>query len=115
VVECPLVRPSSSVLTHYDDHLPAMVHDAIDWLRGGGITARYASNPWPSSAPQKPATAGSGRATSRKVPPHRGTRVIEPITVTTLDEAVTRLAEQANITKPTTLTVASTRTTPTKH
>jgi NAD(P)H-dependent FMN reductase len=45
------------VLTDYYGQIPATVHNAIDWLTG-----RYMTNHWPSSAPQKAATAEYGRA-----------------------------------------------------
>jgi NAD(P)H-dependent FMN reductase len=84
------------VLTHYHGHIPAMVHDTIDWL-----TRR-----WNHSAIHDKPLAIIGPAGDR----YKGvwsrhqtedsqciteTRVIEPITVTTLHEAVTKLVEQA--------------------
>ena len=90
------------VLTDYHEYIPATVRNAVDWL----------TRPWNHSALQdKPLavigptegcysgawarhhTEGSGGFTE--------TLVIEPITVTTLCEAVTGLAEQANITRAT--------------
>jgi NAD(P)H-dependent FMN reductase len=90
------------VLTHYYGHIPAMVHNAIDWLTRRwnhsalhdkplaviGATEDGYSGVWSRHQTEEP----------QRIP---GTRVIEPITVTTLHEAVTKLAEQANITRPT--------------
>lgn len=87
------------VLTDYYGQIPATVHNAIDWLTRGwndgslhdkplaviGATEGRYSGVW-----SRHQTDGSGRIGE--------TRVIEPITVTTLHEAVTSLAEQANIT-----------------
>jgi NAD(P)H-dependent FMN reductase len=84
------------VLTHYHGRIPAMVHDAIDWL-----TRR-----WNHSAIHDKSLAIFGPAGDR----YKGvwsrhqtenpqcitkTRDIIPITLTTLHKAATRLAEQA--------------------
>jgi hypothetical protein len=93
-----------------------MVHDAIDWLTRRWNHSALRVKPLAVIGPTEAGYSGVwSRHQAERSRPIAGTRVIEPITVTTLDEAVTRLAEQANITNPTTLTVASTRTTPTKH
>jgi hypothetical protein len=57
---------AATVLTHYHGHIPAMVHKPSTGSRGGGITARYTTNSWPSSVPQATATARSGCTTKSK-------------------------------------------------
>ena len=87
------------VLTDYYGQIPATVHNAIDWLTRGwndgslhdkplaviGATEGRYSGVW-----SRHQTDGSSRDSE--------TRVIEPITVATLHEAITNLAGQANIT-----------------
>jgi NAD(P)H-dependent FMN reductase len=86
------------VLTDYYGQIPATVHNAIDWLTRGwndgslhdkplaviGATEGRYSGVW-----SRHQTDGYSRDGE--------TRVIEAITVTTLHEAVTNLAEQANM------------------
>jgi len=106
----PLPRPAAAlrnaaieahatmVLTHYYGHIPKMVHNAIDWLTRGWNHSALHDKPLAVIGPTKDGYSGiwSRHQTeeSRRI---AGARVIEPITVTTLHEAVTKLAEQANI------------------
>jgi NAD(P)H-dependent FMN reductase len=87
------------VLTHYYGHIPAMVHNAIDWLTRRWNHSALHDKPLGVIGPTEDGYSGvwSRQQTgeSRRI---AGTRVIEPITVTTLHEAVTKLAEQANMT-----------------
>jgi len=86
------------VLTHYYRHIPATVHNAIDWLTRRWNRGALHDKPLAVIGPTEDGYSGvwSRRHTeeSRRV---AGTRVIEPITVTTLHEAVAKLAEQAEI------------------
>ena len=68
---------SALVVTNYHGRVPTMVHNAIDWL-----TLR-----WNQSALHDKPLAVIGRADGR---------VVEPITVATLHEAVDKLAGEAN-------------------
>ena len=90
---------AAMVLTHYYGHIPAMVHNAIDWLTRRWNHSALHHKPLAVIGPTEDGYSGvwSRHQTdgSRRI---GGTRVIEPITVSTLHEAVTRLAEQANIT-----------------
>ena len=90
---------AAMVLTHYYGHIPAMVHNAIDWLTRRWNHSALHDKPL---AVIGPTAEGYGGVWSRHQTEGScrigGTRVIEPITVTTLQEAVTRLAEQADIT-----------------
>jgi NAD(P)H-dependent FMN reductase len=90
---------AAMVLTHYYGHIPAMVHNAIDWLTRRWNHSALHHKPLAVIGPTEDGYGGvwSRHQTdgSRRI---GGTRVIEPITVSTLHEAVTRLAEQANIT-----------------
>jgi NAD(P)H-dependent FMN reductase len=93
---------AAMVLTHYYGHIPAMVHNAIDWLTRRWNHSALHDKPLAVIGPTEDGYSGvwSRHQTeeSQRIP---GTRVIEPITVTTLHEAVTKLAEQANIARPT--------------
>jgi NAD(P)H-dependent FMN reductase len=90
---------AAMVLTHYYGHIPEMVHNAIDWLTRRWNHSALHDKPLTVIGPTEDGYSGvwSRHQTedSRRI---AGTRVIEPITVTTLHEAVTKLAEQANIT-----------------
>jgi NAD(P)H-dependent FMN reductase len=90
------------VLTHYYGHIPAMVHNAIDWLTRRWNHSALHDKPLAVIGPTKEGYSG---VWSRHQTEESGriaeTLVIEPITVTTLHEAVTKLAEQANITRAT--------------
>jgi NAD(P)H-dependent FMN reductase len=90
------------VLTDYHEHMPAPVRNAVDWLTRRRNHSALQDKPLAVIGPTQDCYRGawarhhideSGRFTE--------TLVIEPITVTTLCEAVTRLAEQAHITRAT--------------
>jgi NAD(P)H-dependent FMN reductase len=93
---------AAMVLTHYYGHIPATVHNAIDWLTRRWNHHALHDKPLAVIGPTEDGYSGiwsrHQTAESQRIP---GTRVIEPITVTTLHEAVTKLAEQANITRAT--------------
>jgi NAD(P)H-dependent FMN reductase len=93
---------AAMVLTHYYGHIPAMVHNAIDWLTRPRNHGALHDKPLAVIGPTEDGYSGvwSHHQTeeSQRIP---GARIIEPITVTTLHEAVTKLAEQANITRAT--------------
>jgi hypothetical protein len=84
------------VITSYRGRIPSMVHGAIDWL-----TRR-----WRDGALHDKPLAVVGRSTgyytgvwSRQVEDTRGglgPRVIEPLTVPTLREAITKLADEVH-------------------
>jgi NAD(P)H-dependent FMN reductase len=88
------------VLTHYYGHIPAMVHNAIDWLTRRWNHSALHHKPLAVIGPTE---GGYSGVWSRHQTEESGriaeTLVIEPITVTTLHEAVAKLAEQANITR----------------
>jgi NAD(P)H-dependent FMN reductase len=90
------------VLTDYHEYIPAPVRNAVDWLTRRRNHSALQDKPLAVIGPTDDCYSGawarhyieeSGRFTE--------TLVIEPITVTTLCEAVTGLAEQANITRAT--------------
>jgi NAD(P)H-dependent FMN reductase len=89
-------------LTDYYGRIPPMVHNAIDWLTRRWNHSALHDKPLAVIGPTE---GGYGGVWSRHQTeePQRipGARVIEPITVTTLHEAVTKLAEQANLTRAT--------------
>jgi len=107
----PLPRPAAAlrnaaieahatmVLTHYYGHIPAMVHNAIDWLTRRWNHSALHDKPLAVIGPTEDGYSGvwsrHQTAQSRRI---AGARVIEPITVTALHEAVTKLAEQASVT-----------------
>jgi NAD(P)H-dependent FMN reductase len=88
------------VLTHYYGHIPATVHNAIDWLTRRWNHSALHDKPLAVIGPTENGYSG---VWSRHQTEESGgiaeTLVIEPITVTTLHEAVAKLAEQANITR----------------
>jgi NAD(P)H-dependent FMN reductase len=90
---------AAMVLTHYDGHIPPMVHNAIDWLTRRWNRSALHNKPLAVIGPTEDGYSGvwSRHQTeeSRRI---AGTRVIEPITMATLHEAVRRLTEQANMT-----------------
>ena len=87
------------VLTHYYGHVPAMVHNAIDWLTRRWNHGVLHDKPLAIIGPAAEGYSGVwSRHQSGESRRLGETRVIEPITVTTLQEAVKRLAEQADIT-----------------
>jgi len=87
------------VLTHYYGHIPPSVRNAIDWLTLRWNHSALHDKPLAVIGPTENGYNGVwSRHRTEESPPIAGARVIEPITVTTLHEAVTKLAEQANIT-----------------
>jgi hypothetical protein len=84
------------IVTSYRGRIPSMVHSAIDWL-----TRR-----WRDGALHDKPLAVVGRSTgcytgvwSRQIEDTRGglgPRVIEPLTVPTLREAITKLADEVH-------------------
>jgi len=91
---------AAMVLTHYYGHIPAMVHNAIDWLTRRWNHSALHRKPLAVIGPTEDGYSGVWSRHHTEESRHiGGTRVIEPITVATLHEAVTKLAEQANLTK----------------
>lgn len=89
---------AAMVLTHYYGHIPAMVHNAIDWLTRRRDHSKLRDKPL--------AVIGATEGGYSGVWSHHQTgefsrtaraRVIEPITVATLHEAVRKLTEQLNV------------------
>jgi hypothetical protein len=98
---------AAMVLTHYYGHMPAMVHNAIDWLTRRWNHSALHAKPLAIIGPTKDGYSGVwSRHQTEESRPLPGNSIIEPITVTTLHEAVTRLAERADMT---TLTRVNTR------
>jgi NAD(P)H-dependent FMN reductase len=89
---------AAMVLTHYYGHIPATVHNAIDWLTRRWNRSALHDKPLAVIGPTEGGYSGvwSRHQTeeSRRI---TGALVIEPITVTTLHEAVAQLAQQAKI------------------
>jgi NAD(P)H-dependent FMN reductase len=86
------------VLTHYYGHIPATVHNAIDWLTRRWNHGALHDKPLAVIGPTAEGYSGVwSRHQTDESRPASGNRIIEPITVTTLHEAVTRLAEQSEI------------------
>jgi NAD(P)H-dependent FMN reductase len=95
------------VVTHYFGRIPATVHNAIDWLTRQWNHSALHDKPLAVIGPTGDGYSGVwSRRQAEESRPVLGNRIIEPITVTTLHEAVTRLTEQADIT---TLNLANTR------
>jgi NAD(P)H-dependent FMN reductase len=90
---------ATMVLTHYHGHIPAMVHNAIDWLTRRWNHSALHDKPLAVIGPTEEGYSGVW-SRQQIEESHRivAARVIEPMTVTTLYEAATKLAEQANIT-----------------
>ena len=89
------------VLTDYHEHIPATVRNAIDWLTRWNHIALQ-NKPLAVIGPTEDGYSGAwARHHTEESGRFTETLVIEPITVTTLREAVTGLAEQANITRAT--------------
>ena len=59
---------AAMVLTHYYGHIPAKVHNAIDWLTRRWNHSALHAKPLAIIGPTKMATAGSGRAIKPKSP-----------------------------------------------
>jgi NAD(P)H-dependent FMN reductase len=89
---------AAMVLTDYYGHIPAMVHNAVDWLTRRWNHSALHDKPLAVIGPTEDGYSGvwSRHQTEES---HRiaGTRIVEPITVTALHEAVTKLAEQARL------------------
>jgi NAD(P)H-dependent FMN reductase len=91
---------AAMVLTHYYEHVPAMVHNAIDWLTRRWNHGALHDKPLAVIGPTEEGYSGVWSRHQTEAPQRiPGTRVIEPITVTTLPEAIAKLVEQANITR----------------
>lgn len=89
---------AAMVVTHYYGHIPPTVHNAIDWLTRRWNHGALHDKPLTVIGPTAEGYSGVwSRHQTEESRPGPGNRVIEPITVTTLLEAVTRLAEQADI------------------
>jgi NAD(P)H-dependent FMN reductase len=90
------------VLTDYHESIPAPVRNAIDWLTRGWNHSALQDKPLAVIGPTEDCYSGAwARHHTEESGRFTETLVIEPITVTTLREAVTGLAEQANITRAT--------------
>jgi hypothetical protein len=89
---------AAMVVTHYYGHIPATVHNAIDWLTRRWNHSALHDKPLAVIGPTAEGYSGVWSRQQTEGPrPVPANRIIEPITVTTLHEAVTRLAEQADI------------------
>ena len=87
---------AAMILTHYYGHIPPMVHNAIDWLTLRWDHSALHDKPLAVIGPTENGYSGVwSRHQTKGSRCIAGPRVIEPITVTTLHEAVTKLAEQA--------------------
>ena len=92
---------AAMVLTNYYGHIPVTIHNAIDWLTRRWNHSALHRKPLAVIGPMEDGYSGVwSRHHTEESRRTGGTRVIEPVTVATLFEAVTRLAEQANIAKP---------------
>ena len=93
---------ATMVLTDYYGRMPPMVHNAIDWLTRRWNHSALHDKPLAVIGPTEDGYSGVWSCHQTEEPQRiPGARVIEPITVTTLHEAVTKLAEQANLTRAT--------------
>jgi NAD(P)H-dependent FMN reductase len=89
---------ATMLLTDYYGHIPAVVHNAIDWLTQRWNHGALHYKPLAVIGPTAEGYSGVwSRHPSDESRPALGNRIIEPITVTTLHQAVTRLAEEADI------------------
>jgi NAD(P)H-dependent FMN reductase len=90
------------VLTDHHEYIPATVRNAIDWLTRRWNHSALQDKPLAVIGPTEDGYSGAwARHHTEESGRFTETLVIEPITVTTLREAVTGLAEQANITRAT--------------
>jgi NAD(P)H-dependent FMN reductase len=91
---------AAMVLTDYYGCMPAMVHNAIDWLTRRWNRSALHDKPLAVIGPTEDGYSGVW-SRHQNEESHRiaRARIIEPITVTTLYEAVTKLAHQANISR----------------
>jgi NAD(P)H-dependent FMN reductase len=91
---------AAMVVTHYFGRIPATVHNAIDWLTRQWNHSALHDKPLAVIGPTGDGYSGVwSRRQAEESRPVLGNRIIEPITVTTLHEAVTKLAEQAKMTR----------------
>jgi NAD(P)H-dependent FMN reductase len=89
---------AAMILTHSHGHIPALVHNAIDWLTRRWNQSALHDKPLAVIGPIEDGYGGVwSRHQTGESQRISEARVIEPVTVTTLHEALTRLAEQANI------------------
>jgi NAD(P)H-dependent FMN reductase len=87
------------VLTDYHEYIPATVRNAIDWLTRRRNHSALQDKPLAVIGPTEDCYRGAwARHRAEESSRFTETLVIEPITVMTLCEAVTKLAEQANMT-----------------
>jgi NAD(P)H-dependent FMN reductase len=87
------------ILTDYHEYIPATVRNAIDWLTRRWNHSALQDKPLAVIGPTEDCYSGAWARHHTEESGHiTETLVIEPITVTTLCEAVTKLAEQANMT-----------------
>ena len=90
------------VLTDYHEYIPATLRNAIDWLTRRWNHSALQDKPLAVIGPTEDGYSGVwARRHTEESDRFTETLVIEPITVTTLREAVTGLAEQAHITRAT--------------
>jgi len=81
---------AAMVLTHYYGQLPALVHNAIDWLTRRWNHSALHDKPLTVIGPTEDGYSGVwSRHQTEESRRSGGTPLIEPITVTTLHEAVT--------------------------
>jgi NAD(P)H-dependent FMN reductase len=89
---------AAMVVTHYYGRIPATVHNAIDWLTRRWNHSALHDKPLAVIGPTAEGYSGVwSRHLTEESRPVLGNRIIEPVTVTTLHEAVTRLVEQADM------------------
>jgi NAD(P)H-dependent FMN reductase len=90
------------VLTDYHEYIPAPVRNAVNWLTRRRNHSALQDKPLAVIGPTEDRYSGAWARHHTEEPGRfTETLVIEPITVTTLCEAVIGLAEQANITRAT--------------
>jgi NAD(P)H-dependent FMN reductase len=89
---------AAMVLTRCCGHIPVMVHNAIHWLTRRWNHSALHDKPLAVIGPTAKGYSGVwSRHQTGESRPLPANRIIEAITVTTLHEAVTRLAERADI------------------
>jgi NAD(P)H-dependent FMN reductase len=92
---------AAMVLTDYYGHIPATVHNAIDWLTRRWNRSALHDKPLAVIGPTENGYSGVwSRHQTEASRPTAGTLVIEPITVATLHDAVRKLTEQAKDNQP---------------
>jgi NAD(P)H-dependent FMN reductase len=93
---------AAMVLTHYHGHIPPMVHNAIDWLTRRWNHSALHDKPLAVIGPTENGYSGVwSRHQTEESRRSVAARVIEPITVATLHQAVTKLTEQRKHNQPT--------------